>query len=125
MLVVRTAIGPSAIHGIGVFAEEPISKGTVIWRYCPPFDQVISEQDVNKLPDVGRAFLETYAYRSKDLNGQILLCGDDARFLNHSDDPNTEDQLFLTIASRDIQQGEEITCDYRDFCTDWRGHIDD
>ncbi|MGE0132837.1 MAG: SET domain-containing protein-lysine N-methyltransferase [Blastocatellales bacterium] len=37
----------------------------------------------------------------------------DDRFTNHSDDPNMRaDGDFTYVAARDIQAGEEITCDY-------------
>ncbi len=41
MLLVKTKIGQSNISGIGVFADEFIPKGTVIWRYQEGFDQMI------------------------------------------------------------------------------------
>src|ERR1051325_6577028 len=91
MFVIKTRVGPSAIHGTGVFACEDVAVGAVIWRFHPPFDRVLSDDDVAGLPSVCRDFLAIYAYRSKDLNGQLVLCGDHASFLNHSDDPNTEE----------------------------------
>lgn len=33
--------------------------------------------------------------------------------MNHSDDPNLEDFGDWMIARRDIEIGDEITCDYR------------
>jgi SET domain-containing protein len=53
-----------------------------------------------------------------------VLCADNARFMNHADEPNTtrvhidgaiEDD---DIATRDIRVGEEMTCDYRLFDAD-------
>ncbi len=124
MFIIRTRVGPSIIHGTGVFASDDVAVGTVIWRFHPPFDQVLSDDDVASLPDICRNFLATHAYRSKDLNGQLVLCGDYASFLNHSDDPNTEELPFVSIARRPIPAGEEITCDYGAFCTDWSGFND-
>ena len=50
-----------------------------------------------------------------------VLCGDDARFFNHSPSPNCvdiydsshglDDAHDVTIAARDILPGEELTCD--------------
>ena len=39
--------------------------------------------------------------------------------MNHSDDPNTE-CIVDTIATRDIAEGEELLCDYRQFHPDHR-----
>jgi uncharacterized protein len=124
MFIIRTRVGPSTIHGTGVFACEDVTIGAPIWRYHPPFDQVLSADDIARLPDIGRDFLAIYAYRSKDLDGKTVLCGDHARFLNHSYDPNTEEQLFLSIARKPIATDDEITCDYGAFCTDWHGFDD-
>ena len=54
------------------------------------------------------------------------LCSDDARFFNHSDEPNTGSISNDTdVALRDIQQGEELTCDYRTFDADWQLKLKD
>ncbi len=119
MFVIKTRVGPSTIHGTGVFACEPAEPGQVIWRFLPPLDQVISDADFEALPVAAREHLETYSYRSTDLGGQRVLSGDHAKFLNHADDPNTEEQSFVSVARRIIRPGDEITCDYGAFCADW------
>jgi uncharacterized protein len=93
----------------------------VVWRFHPPFDQILSQCDVAGLPKAARDYLETYAYRCLDLGGRLVLSGDHARFLNHSDDPNTEERPFVSIARRPIVPGDEITCNYAAFCTGWKG----
>ena len=40
MLLVKTRLGASAIHGIGLFADEFIPKDTVTWRFTPGLDQI-------------------------------------------------------------------------------------
>ncbi len=48
-----------------------------------------------------------------------MLCGDDARFFNHSDTPNCfdfpDERGGTTVAARDIDPGEELTSDYASF----------
>ena len=68
-----------------------------------------------------RAYLEAYAYPSSDLDGATLLCCDHAKFLNHSETPNTAERPFTSIAARSIAEGDEITCDYGSFCVGWQG----
>ena len=121
MLVIRTRVGPSSIHGNGVFAEETVSRGAIVWRYEPNFDRVILDEELVNLPAAFSSYIDMYAYRSKDLGGQLLLSCDHAKFLNHSSDPNTEEMPYRSIARRLINIGEEITCDYRAFCTDGTG----
>lgn len=121
MLLIRTFIGASAIHGNGVFAGEEIACGTVVWRYEPNFDRVILDEELGEMPDAFCDYIHMYAYRSSDIGGRLLLPCDHAKFLNHSADPNTIELPLKSIASRLIRMGEEITCDYSMFCVDWTG----
>jgi hypothetical protein len=40
MLLVRTTLRPSGVHGLGLFADEFIPKGFVIWRFDGHVDSV-------------------------------------------------------------------------------------
>ncbi len=44
MLLVKTHLGKSKINGIGLFADEFISKGKVIWKFTPGFDFVLTKK---------------------------------------------------------------------------------
>lgn len=121
MFVIETFVGPSTIHGNGVFSREEIMAGAVIWRFHPPFDQILLDSDIANLPQIAKHHIEMYAYRCVDLGGKLVLSGDHARFLNHSDDPNTEERPFFSVARKKIAAGDEITCDYGAFCSDWTG----
>ena len=121
MFLIRTFVGASAIHGNGVFAAEAIAAGTVVWRFEPIFDRVISDEELYGMPTAFCDYLKMYAYRSSDIGGRLLLPCDHAKFLNHSADPNTIELPLKSIASRQINLEEEITCDYSKFCVDWTG----
>lgn len=112
MLKIQTRIGPSPIHGIGLFADQIIPAGTVIWEYTPRFDLAFAEDDLALLSDHARDLVEKYSYYEAEIEA-FVLCGDDARFINHSSAPNTEEHAGIrTVAAREIGPGEEITCDY-------------
>lgn len=115
MLLVKTHLDRSSIHGIGLFATEPIPKGTVIWRLEPSIDVQLDEAQIAALAPPARAQIEKYTYLDLVL-GKYVLCGDDARFFNHAEDPNCHDfpdaHGGTTVAARDIAAGEELTCDY-------------
>lgn len=121
MFVIRTRVGPSPIHGVGVFAAEPVAVGETVWRFAPGFDRVITDEEVAAAPAAFREYLAMYAYRSTDMAGGTVLSCDHARFLNHSEDPNTAEQPFVSVARKPIAVGDEITCDYGAFCVDWTG----
>ncbi|MEX2650626.1 MAG: SET domain-containing protein-lysine N-methyltransferase [Alphaproteobacteria bacterium] len=115
MMLVRTYVSRSSIHGIGLFASEPIAKGAEVWRYHPQFDIVIPRHYAALLPAATEEFLKTYAYPSELVGGNLLLDADNGRFMNHSPTPNTSNTGWVSYASRDIDADEEITCDYAEF----------
>jgi SET domain-containing protein len=112
MLLVKTYLDKSAIHGIGVFAGERIAKGTKIWRFVEGFDHFYSPKQFAKLPRPAREFIKHHGYR---VDGEILFTADNDRHMNHSDAPNTYLHNGYVIARRNIRKGEEITNDYREF----------
>jgi SET domain-containing protein len=125
MQVVETYIGPSRIHGTGVFAKHPIKKGTVISRFMPPMDSQFPHELFLSLTPVEQAYLRNFAYRSK-FTKLWVLNGDADRYMNHSSDPNTDmhpDGTSENIALRDIEAGEELTCDYSGFDMDWKNKL--
>jgi len=120
MLLVKTYLAPSKIHGIGLFAAEFIPKSTPTWRFQEGFDLAIGKEDMKKLSEPSKEQFQNYAYLNQQ-TGKYVLCFDDSRFMNHSSDPNTKSSPSDNdedVAVRDIQKGEEITTDYREFDTD-------
>ncbi|WP_448207944.1 SET domain-containing protein [Azospirillum sp. sgz302134] len=115
MLMVKAVLGPSTVHGIGLFAAEDIAKGTIVWRFDPGIDRLFTRAERDTAPPATRAFLETYSYPYRPGADVHILDGDHARFMNHSPDPNTDNNGEYTIASRDIAAGEELLCNYNEF----------
>jgi len=114
MLIVKTSKGRSLIHGLGLYAAEYIEKGQPIW-YKSDKDLIIP---MNLIPYDYRDYLDKYATVEKncDIEYYQLDC-DDARFINHSDDPNIIFIGEIGLAIKDIELNEEIVCDYRTITT--------
>ena len=117
MLLTRVRLAGSPLHGLGVFAAEPIAEGTVVWRFTPGFDLDIDPAKLAEQPDAARDFLRHFGYVDVNL-GRFVLCCDHARFINHSDRPNlrsdrSRDAHGMDVANRNIAIGEELTLDYR------------
>jgi SET domain-containing protein len=110
MLLIKTYLDESVIHGLGVFASEYIRKGTKVWRFVPDFDRVWSPREFAKLPKPARDFIQRHGYR---VDGEILLTADHDHHINHSEDANTRWHNGHIVARRDIPKGTEITNDYR------------
>jgi SET domain-containing protein len=128
MLLVKTRVGPSAVHGLGLFADQFIPKGTRMWEFDASVDRRFDETQLAGLTEAERDALLMHCYVNPR-SGLYVYCGDSARYLNHSDEPNCEDVGFdegivdgegVTIAARDIQPGEEILSDYKAFDADAR-----
>jgi uncharacterized protein len=120
MMLVKTELGRSTIHGLGLFAAEFIPAGTPTWRFTPGLDQAIHPSIINGLNSHNLPWFLTYAYW--DIRtGLYVLCSDDARYMNHSEAPTVrgdyeaEPVFGLDVAVRDVEPGEELTCDYRTF----------
>ncbi len=114
MLLVKTRAKASAIEGVGLFAAEPIAKGTVVWRFEPGLDLVVPEEKIGALPEAAKLFFKRYAFPCPFFPGGLLLGFDNTRFVNHSTDPNLDNSGPETIALRDIADGEELTTDYEE-----------
>ena len=106
----------SRVHGKGAFALAPIAKGTRLIEYV---GERISHKEADR------------RYESKDANDNHTFLfivdartvidagvdGNDARFFNHSCDPNCESviengRVYIEMI-RAAQPGEELTYDYQ------------
>jgi uncharacterized protein len=106
----------SPVHGLGVFAAKRIPKGTRIIEYVgervshDEADRRYEEKDA----DDSHTFL--FIVDSKTVI-DAGVDGNDARFFNHSCDPNCESTVekrrVYIEAIRDIEAGAELTYDYQ------------
>lgn len=114
MLLIHAHAGPSPIHGLGLISDQFIPCGTTIWGFQPGFDIAISEEEHGHLPPSAQRTVDYYSYHCKAA-GLHILSSDDDRFTNHEENPNSVFIDGVTVATRDIAAGEEITMDYSDF----------
>jgi hypothetical protein len=106
----------SDVHGLGVFAAKRIPKGARIIEYVgervshDEADRRYEEKDA----DDSHTFL--FIVDSKTVI-DAGVDGNDARFFNHSCDPNCESTVekrrVYIEAIRDIEAGTELTYDYQ------------
>ena len=112
MLLVATYVGRSPIHGLGLFAAERIQRGTKMWAFQPGLDAFVSDALYATLPAFQKSYLEHYGFRSPIWPGGVVIGFDNSRYINHSAEPNTDNETEFAFAARDIEKDEEITCDY-------------
>ncbi|GAA4275760.1 SET domain-containing protein [Aquimarina mytili] len=102
--------------GYGVVAKELIAKGTITW-VLDKFDREFTPDQYDALEPIYKNILKTYAYKNN--LGNIVLCWDNGRFINHSLNANCFTTAYnFELAVRDIQPGEQLTNDYSYFNID-------
>ena len=88
----------------------------MIWVLDERYDLLVPSADLQKLPEIQRSFFDRYTYPHKLKPGFMVLEFDHGRFMNHSFTPNTDFANWdVAWAIRDIEEGEEITCNYAEF----------
>lgn len=119
MLLVDVYLAKSPIEGIGVFSKGPIPRGTLIWKLDQRFDRLIPVDVYEAQTGSVKSYLDRYAYPRRSDPAYIVFEADDARYMNHADDPNCDfSDGDVAHAIRDIAAGEELTCDYNVFFED-------
>lgn len=114
MTTIKTKLKETKNKGIGLFVDEFIPKGTLWWKEDLKYDKIISKEEYDSYSQIQKEFFDTYIFIKKD--GTMYMCGDNARFINHSNTPNTGNIGNDCIVLKDIQKDEELTCDYREIC---------
>ena len=126
MLTIKTKLKDTGFKGIGVFAEEPVKKGDLVYVFEPDFcksfqladiaklskaiTKSVPKKDIKKISALKYRFLKIYATREGQLYWLDL---DNTRFINHAHVPNIQFIKGLkAVAVKDIKIGDEITCDY-------------
>lgn len=92
----------STIHGLGLYAREPLEEGEYLGTYQGP-----SVPDDGNHGDHVLWVLDEDSGEWSSRDGQNML-----RYINHSTEPVAMFEGFDLFALRDIEPGEEITIDY-------------
>ena len=110
MLLVKTYLDKSAIHGLGVFADDS-SQGRQSLAIRARLSTAPGRRANSPSCRSRRATsIQWHGYR---VDGEILLTADHDHHMNHSDRANTRWHNGHIVATRDIAKGDEITNDYR------------
>lgn len=105
----------SPIQGLGGFATRRIPSGTRLIEYAG--QRLTPAQADAKYPDDNGERHHTYLFAiDDDIVIDAAVDGNEARFINHSCDPNCdaviEDRRIWIETFRDVQPGEELAYDY-------------
>lgn len=96
--------------GYGVVAKQFIPSGTITW-VLDKLDREFSPLEFQQMEPIYQKILDTYTFRNN--NGNLILCWDNGRYVNHSFNSNCLTTAYdFEIAIRDIHPGEQLTDDY-------------
>lgn len=117
---------PSPLHGYGLFAKRTITAGQIWWKASlrnvlllnQPQYETLMNSHCNKTMEGLFTMASVYGYYSAKLDS-IIICLDNARYVNHSECPNSGAPLnrnpLCSMALRNIESGEEILENYLDY----------
>ncbi len=106
----------SGIQGLGVFAARRIPAGTRLIEYTG--ERLTGAQSDARYPeDDASGGHHTFLFSiADDILIDAAVGGNDARWINHSCDPNcdaiVEDERLWIETIRDVRRGEELAYDY-------------
>ena len=108
-------IRASPIHGLGAFATTHIASGTRLIEYAG--ERLTPAEAEARYPDEAESFHHTFLFAVDDhLVIDAAVDGNDARWINHSCEPNcdavVDDDRIWIETIRDIEPGEELAYDY-------------
>lgn len=124
MYLFKVLIMKSGIEGSGVFADQDIPKGSIVWKFDPDHDLTLPLEDFERLDLETRADVRKVAYVSPTSNQWVYPPKNDpARYTNHSETSNNLSAVFnrnisnepFFIANTEIAKGTELTVNYKEF----------
>lgn len=96
--------------GYGVFATQPIPRGTLTY-VKDDLEIELTPRQFERLDGAHRQIVDKYSYI--DQRGRRIVSWDHAKYVNHRCECNTMSTGYgFEIAIRDIEAGEEITDEY-------------
>jgi hypothetical protein len=116
MIKVKTIIKVSLGKGVGLFVNQKIIKGQLIYDE-ESYKEICHKNNLLTLNQEEIDYYKRYCWRE----GDYIYCNtDNTMYINHSFEPNVVDGY----AVRDINFGEELTEDYSTFDADFNDYIE-
>jgi hypothetical protein len=125
LLKVKTYLDRSPLHGIGLFAGEKIKADQEVWAFHALVDLALEpcQWQAMEAELAGHSFNQVRQLAYKE-DGRFHICIDNAQFMNHcarTFNVGNRKEGNTMVALRDIEEGEELVCNYFEFCDqdDW------
>jgi len=118
MIHIKYKLNKSKLHGIGLFADEDVRKGQLVYSASPLLDVNISQEQFDSLDEKEKREIKYWGFWDMQ-NNVWHVDFDNSKFINHSinatltQDPKQKDAYL--VATRNIRAGEELTQNYLEF----------
>lgn len=120
MVHIKYKLDKSGHHGVGLFADQDISKGALIYTASPLLDVNLTQEEFDSLDEKEKKEVQWWGFFDEP-SQKWHVDFDVSRFINHSHDATVTQDTTHTdahlVASRDIKAGEELTQNYLEFET--------
>jgi SET domain-containing protein len=118
MMHIKYKIDKSTLHGVGIFTEQDIKKGDLIFTASPVLDVNITQEQFDSLQESEQKEIKHWGFFDEP-SQKWHVDFDRIHFINHSYDANTTQDFSISeahlTAVRGIQAGEELTQNYLEF----------
>lgn len=118
MIHIKYKLRSSELHGIGLFSDQDIKKGSLIYTASPVLDLNISQDQFDSLSQNEKDEILWWGFFDKP-SQKWHVDFDVSKFINHSFEATVtqneqHDEAYL-VAMKDIEAGEELTQNYLEF----------
>jgi len=118
MIHIKYKLDKSDKHGVGLFTDEDLKKGQLVYTASPLLDIDITREQFDSLSHAEKKEVEWWGFFDEP-SQKWHVDFDVSKFINHSYNPTVtqnpnHDEAYL-ITTRDLKTGEELTQNYLDF----------
>jgi len=118
MIHIKYKLDKSDKHGIGLFADEDLKKGQLVYTASPLLDVNITQAQFDSLTDREKDEIHWWGFFDEP-SQRWHVDFDVSKFINHSKEGTvTQDashkEVYL-VTTRDVNKGEEMTQNYLEF----------
>ena len=120
MIHIKYKLDKSKLHGVGLFTEEDLKKGQVVYTASPLLDVDITDKEFESLNKKEKREIKYWGFWDEP-NNVWHIDFDNSKFINHSFEPTltqkSEHKEAYLITTRAVRKGEELTQNYLEFET--------
>jgi hypothetical protein len=118
MIHIKYKLDKSDKHGIGLFSDQDLQSGQLVYTASPLLDLNITKTEFDLLTESEQREIRWWGFFD-ELSQRWHVDFDVSKFINHSKDATlTQDNSYASahlITTREIKKGEELTQDYLEF----------